>query len=93
MGKVQGIAVFNVVKQEITNKPIIWVPGMRCSGTGLLARALQVLGVDTGGRLLPSIDGDNDKVLWEDIDINDIVNAMLDKRRQFLGSFDATGGE
>ena len=60
------------MKQEISNKPIILLPGTAT------ARALQVPGVDPEGLLLLSIDGDNDKVFRENIDINDVDNAMLD---------------
>ena len=52
---------------------------MHRSGTSLTTRALKVLGVDLGDRLIPPIDGDNDKGFWEDIDINDFDNALLEK--------------
>ena len=67
------------MKLEVINKPIIVVLGMHRSGTSLTTRMLQVLGVDLGGHLIPPIDGDNDKGFWEDIDINDFDNALLEK--------------
>ena len=67
------------MKLEVINKPIIVVLGMHRSGTSLTTRALQVLGVDLGEHLIPPIDGDNDKGFWEDIDINDFDNALLER--------------
>ena len=67
------------MKQETSHKPIIVVLGMHRSGTSLTARALQVLGVDLGRHLILLINDDNNKGFWEDIDINDFDNALLEK--------------
>ena len=67
------------MKQETSQKTIIVVLGMHRSGTSLITRSLQVLGVDLGEHLIPAISGDNDKGFWEDVDINDFDNALLTK--------------
>jgi GT2 family glycosyltransferase len=53
---------------------LVVVLGMHRSGTSAIARALQVLGVDLGGDLIPP-KKDNDKGFFEDIDV---VNFNID---------------
>ena len=53
----------------MVKKQIFVVLGMHRSGTSVITRALQVLGVDLGQHLLPAETGINDKGFWEDIDI------------------------
>jgi len=48
---------------------LVVVLGMHRSGTSAVARALPVFGVDLGDRLMPAVDGENDKGYWEDLDI------------------------
>lgn len=55
---------------------LIVVLGMHRSGTSVITRGLQVLGVNLGSRLLPP-KGDNQKGFWEDSDINAINIEML----------------
>ncbi|MHB8908670.1 MAG: glycosyltransferase [Syntrophales bacterium] len=52
------------------NKRLIVILGMHRSGTSAVARALQVLGVDLGDRLMPAKEDNNPKGFWEDVDIN-----------------------
>lgn len=53
----------------MAKKQIFVVLGMHRSGTSVITRGLQALGVDLGPRLLPPEAGINDKGFWEDIDI------------------------
>ena len=57
---------------------LIVVLGMHRSGTSAIARSLQVLGVELGGKLRPPVPGNNAKGFWEDLDINTINIEMLD---------------
>ncbi len=50
-------------------KRLIIVLGMHRSGSSVMTKGLNVLGVDLGDRLLPPIEGVNDKGFFEDIDI------------------------
>jgi hypothetical protein len=59
------------------DKSLIVVLGMHRSGTSVIARGLQVLGVDLGHRLMPPFEGNNSKGFWEDIDINTLNIEML----------------
>lgn len=56
---------------------IVVVLGMHRSGTSVIARGLQVLGVDLGDKLIGGIAGNNEKGFWEDAEINDFNNALL----------------
>ena len=49
---------------------LIIVLGMHRSGTSALTRGLKALGVELGDRLMPAIEGDNEKGFWEDLDVN-----------------------
>ncbi len=51
-------------------KKLIVVLGMHRSGTSAITRGLQVLGASLGERLMPAIEGINDKGFFEDIEIN-----------------------
>jgi len=53
------------------------VLGMHRSGTSAITRGLEVFGIDLGDRLIPSIEGNNAKGFWEDIDLNAFDNEML----------------
>lgn len=59
-------------------RTIVVVLGMHRSGTSVMARALQSLGVELGDNLIPGIKGDNDKGFWEDADINQFNDTLLD---------------
>lgn len=61
---------------EVNNKLVI-ILGMHRSGTSAITRTLPVLGVALGDRLIPSIEGNNAKGFWEDIDLNDFDNEIL----------------
>jgi O-antigen biosynthesis protein len=56
---------------------IIVVLGMHRSGTSVITRGLQVLGVELGNNLMPPSDGNNAKGFWEDVDINTLNIEML----------------
>ena len=60
------------------NRPkLIVVLGMHRSGTSVITRALQVLGVDLGDKLLPPLEGVNVKGFWEDVELNSLNIEML----------------
>ncbi|EJL58063.1 hypothetical protein PMI09_00556 [Rhizobium sp. CF122] len=56
---------------------LVVVLGMHRSGTSALTRSLQVLGVGLGDNLMPSVEGNNAKGFWEDLDLNAINIEML----------------
>jgi len=58
-------------------KTIYVVLGMHRSGTSAITRALKVLGVELGDRLMPEAVGNNDKGFWEDVDINRLNIELL----------------
>ena len=62
---------------EKQNAKIVAVIGMHRSGTSVIARGLQVLGVDLGNKLMPPYEGNNSKGFWEDLDINQLNIEML----------------
>lgn len=59
-----------------TNKLIV-VIGMHRTGTSLITRGLQVMGVNLGDNLLPAMADVNAKGFWEDADINAFNIEML----------------
>jgi hypothetical protein len=59
-------------------KKLIVVLGMHRSGTSAITRGLICLGVQLGNRLIPPIEGNNDKGFWEDIDLNNLNNEILE---------------
>ena len=61
----------------MSNKKIIVVLGMHRSGTSVITRGLQVMGVVLGDRMMPAAEGNNDKGFWEDIDLNALNIEML----------------
>lgn len=58
------------------NKLIV-VLGMHRSGTSVVTRGLQVMGVDLGNKLMPPVDENNEKGFWEDMDIYSLNMEML----------------
>lgn len=60
----------------ITNRVVV-VLGMHRSGTSVITRGLQVMGVGLGDRMLPAMEGNNAKGFWEDIDLNALNIEML----------------
>ncbi|MCX5871527.1 MAG: glycosyltransferase [Deltaproteobacteria bacterium] len=63
---------------EIKNNKLIVVLGMHRSGTSVITRALEVMGVQLGDRLLPTMKDVNAKGFWEDLDLNALDEEMLD---------------
>ena len=70
------------VSTKMNKKRLIVVLGMHRSGTSAITRGLQVLGVGLGDRLMPPVEGNNDKGFFEDIDLNALNVEIL----QALGS-------
>lgn len=60
-----------------SDKRLVVVLGMHRSGTSAITRALEVLGVNIGANLLPSVDGVNAKGFFEDVDINSLNVEIL----------------
>jgi hypothetical protein len=58
-------------------KKLIVVIGMHRTGTSLITRGLQVMGVNLGDNLLPAMADVNAKGFWEDADINALNISML----------------
>jgi O-antigen biosynthesis protein len=65
------------VEKMKEKKKIVVVLGMHRNGTSVITRGLQVMGVDLGDRLMPPMQGENDKGFWEDLDINSLNIEML----------------
>src|SRR5688572_29093711 len=65
------------MKSPDTNKRLIITLGMHRSGTSVVTRGLQVLGVSLGDNLMAPFEGNNDKGFWEDNDINKLNIEML----------------
>jgi hypothetical protein len=62
----------------IQNKKVIVVLGMHRSGTSVITRGLQVLGVSLGNNLMPALESVNPKGFWEDLDITSINIELLE---------------
>lgn len=67
---------------QSTKQRLFVVLGMHRSGTSAITRSLAVLGIRLGDRLLPPVEGDNDKGFWEDIDLHSLDIEMM----KFLGT-------
>ena len=67
----------NYLKCCYEKTKLIVVLGMHRSGTSILARSLQTLGVELGDYLIPGSKDINIKGYWEDVDINTLNNEML----------------
>ena len=61
----------------MTGARLVVVLGMHRSGTSAITRALQVLHVDLGNRLMPPNEQINARGFWEDLDIYDLNVEML----------------
>ncbi|XOV84238.1 MAG: glycosyltransferase [bacterium] len=59
-----------------TNKLVV-VLGMHRTGTSLITRSLQTLGIELGNNLMPPVEGNNAKGFFEDLEINKICNLAL----------------
>lgn len=62
---------------KIKNNRLIVVLGMHRSGTSVITRSLQIMGVGLGDRLMPPVEGNNAKGFWEDVDLNALNIEML----------------
>jgi len=61
---------------RIINRVVV-VLGMHRSGTSVITRGLQVMGVGLGDRMLPAMEDNNAKGFWEDVDLNALNIEML----------------
>ena len=59
-------------------KKLSVVLGMHRSGTSLITRSLGTLGFQFGDTLMQSVKGNNDKGFWEDLDIYELNEEILD---------------
>lgn len=64
-------------KEKLQNKQLVVVLGMHRSGTSVVTRGLQVLGVDLGVSLMSASAGNNDKGFWEDTGFNELNVELL----------------
>lgn len=62
---------------EENSAKVIVVLGMHRSGTSVITRGLQVLGVELGDHLMPPFEKNNPRGFWEDVDINTLNIEML----------------
>ena len=63
--------------------------GMHRSGTSAITRSLTTMGISLGDRLMHPIQGNNDKGLWEDVDVNALhidIQNFLDSDRHYLSA-------
>jgi hypothetical protein len=67
----------NVSDVDSKRKRLVVVLGMHRSGTSAITRALKVLGVELGNRLMPANENENAAGYWEDIDLYRLNVAML----------------
>jgi len=61
----------------MNNTRLIVVLGMHRSGTSVITRGLKVMGVELGDKLMRSVERNNPKGFWEDVDIYELNNEML----------------
>lgn len=61
----------------MVEKHLIVVLGMHRSGTSMLTRGLQALGIELGETLMPAVKGNNDKGFWEDTEIAALNETLL----------------
>jgi GT2 family glycosyltransferase len=62
---------------EMKSNKLVVVLGMHRSGTSVITRGLQVMGVELGNHFLPTVKEVNAKGFWEDADINVLNIEML----------------
>lgn len=67
----------SISESKQSKKHVVVVLGMHRSGTSLLTRGLEVLGVDLGANLYGGVVGNNDKGFFEDIDVNGFNVELL----------------
>lgn len=70
------LCIFSLYSNESTSKRLVVVLGMHRSGTSLVSKGLQTLGVDFGDHLLPG-GADNPLGFYEDIDIGSFNETVL----------------
>ena len=61
----------------VNRNKLIIVLGMHRSGTSVISRGLQVMGVELGNRLMAPVPDVNAKGFWEDVDLNLLNIEML----------------
>src|SRR5882724_9597278 len=77
--RTRGRPPFVLVEFLVTliHQRLIVVLGMHRSGTSAMTRALQAMGVELGSRLMPPVEGENDKGFWEDLELNALNIEVL----------------
>jgi hypothetical protein len=65
------------INTSCESQPIVVVLGMHRGGTSVVTRALQTIGVSLGERLMPGVPGVNDKGFFEDLDIFNLNERLL----------------
>ncbi|MEZ5985952.1 MAG: sulfotransferase [Hyphomonas sp.] len=65
--------------QPGTTTKLIVVLGMHRSGTSVIIRSLQALGVELGDSLMQAVAGENSKGFWEDLEFNRLNERLLAK--------------
>lgn len=65
------------IDMKKSDSKVIVILGMHRSGTSVITRGLQVMGVELGDNLMPASEGNNSKGFWEDVDINALNIEML----------------
>jgi glycosyltransferase involved in cell wall biosynthesis len=63
---------------SVAQKHIIIVLGMHRSGTSVVTKALESLGVDLGQRLMPPLQDNNEKGFFEDLDVYELNETLLE---------------
>ena len=67
-----------MTKNTPVSQQLVVVLGMHRSGTSAITRGLQTVGISLGDRLMPAIQGVNDKGFWEDLDIVHFNDELLE---------------
>lgn len=60
-------------------RKVVIVLGMHRSGTSAITRGLLALNVDLGENLTPAVEGNNDKGFWEDREVVEINELLLEQ--------------
>ncbi len=69
----------SIASRSARARPIVLVLGMHRSGTSAITRALEALGVDLGGNLMPPLPDNNERGFFEDLDIFQLNERLLEK--------------
>ncbi len=76
---VQGFEEDNQSAAASNRRTLVVVLGMHRSGSSAIARGLEALGVGLGDNLMPPADGNNEKGFFEDLDIYELNERLLER--------------